>query len=149
MLWQNRAALTRTLTKSIHKKPFIVLYTAFVSRLTHVQRGRWSRGSSGFGCQASVVCSPVTLSSGSLQTCCLCGRWSAASCKAHVRAAIMKQNLLWTPKKIEHSGFEARQMLSDHSRSHARTLPVAVVNSISESWGVDYCEQQLDTTFLY
>lgn len=49
-------------------------------RLTRVPRGLWSTGSSGFGCQASVVYSPAILSSGSLQTCCLCGRWLAASC---------------------------------------------------------------------
>lgn len=56
-------------------------------RLTHVRRGQWSTGSSGFGCRASAACSPGTLSSGSLQTCCLCGRWLAASCRAHVTAS--------------------------------------------------------------
>ena len=48
-------------------------------RLTHVPKGRWSTDSSGYGCQASAVCSPGTLSSDSPQTCCLCGQWLAAS----------------------------------------------------------------------
>ena len=66
-------------------------------RLTHVLRGRWSTGSSGFGCRASAVCSPGILSSGSLQTCCLCGRWLAASCITQITASIKNQRLRSSP----------------------------------------------------
>ncbi len=91
--------LQGALNKSIHKKSDNCVLSLFFS-LTHVPRERWNTGSSEFGCQASVVYSLWILSSGNPQTCCLCGRWLAASCKIPMTDSVTNlhkkyRNTLW------------------------------------------------------